>query len=517
MSDIDLDRARRLGDRHLRPDLDDRLGPVGPDAWHTVRITAPLRVAGTAGGQHALWMLTNVLARQFAVIHELTIAVPPVALEPGVALFGAAGDLPTTLLQTAQLVAGSAMRVGLARPPVANCTVEIAIGRADAGPAACRVGTLGSGWNVFAGAPDGVPEAVPSGRNPLGPYFAACLAAGEAFKRLRGLRPGKGRYLEALYLSLWEYEARPTWAELPQGEWPVPLGLAPFHLIGTGAVGQAAAAALAASGEVRGYATTIDGEENDAENLNRYPLATQGDLGASKSELTARHLRNGGLAACSYHGRWPDYAYDPDRPTQREDIRELEAGYRYPLILSCVDRNRARHAIQKLWPEYLLGGNTSGLALEVAAYDMRSPYECLMCFNRPEPAAQTIEEIAAELRRLPPEERRARAEARGADWRALEEYLASPRCGHLGEAEIARFRGEAIDWSVGFVSVAAGTLLAAQLLKYALVGRASFPEEMGNSLRFSFLNPGPRWTKHLRRPDCTCAGPGRADYELLWG
>ncbi len=181
-----------------------------------------------------------------------------------------------------------------------------------------------------------------------------------------------------------------------------------------------------------------------------------------------------------------------------------------------MDRNTARHGIQNLWPAFVMGGSTPGFALEVNAYDMHSPYECLKCFNRPEPAGASQSEIVAELRALPPDERRARAEARDADWQALEAYLADPKCGRLGAAEVSKFRDEAVDWSVGFVSVAAGTLLAAQLLKFALMGRAAFPIDKGNSLRFNFFNPAPRWAKHARRPECDCTGHGRADYESLW-
>jgi hypothetical protein len=71
-------------------------------------------VARTIGDQHTLWMLVNLLARQFAVIHELQIAVAPVPLEPGVALFGESDDIAQTLVRTARLVAGAAMQPGAA-------------------------------------------------------------------------------------------------------------------------------------------------------------------------------------------------------------------------------------------------------------------------------------------------------------------------------------------------------------------------------------------------------------------
>ena len=518
MSDIDLARARQLGDRHLRPDLDDRLRPMDAGARNVVRVGATAAVAATVGGQHTLWMLVNLLARQFAVVHELEVAVPPLPVEPGVALFGEAEDLSGTLVRTAKLIAGPAMRVSSADGGTAGCAAQVIVGSAgERAPADFSVSALGSGWRAFAGCPVNTPSVLPAGRSALGPYFAACLAAGEVFKRLRGLREGKGRFIDELFVSLWDFEARDSWAELPEGPWPAPLAIPPFYLIGCGAVGQAVAAALAAAGTLSGHVTTIDGEVNDPENLNRYPLASQADLGIPKSELTAAFLRRGGLTTYAYPGRWPEYATDAGRPPQRDDVRELESRFRYPLVLSCVDKNTARHAIQNFWPEFLLGGSTPGFALEVNAYDMRSPYECLKCFNRPEPAGPSNGEILAALRALPPEERRARAEARGAEWRALEAFLADPRCGRLGAAEVSKFRDEAVDWSVGFVSVAAGTLLASQLLRYALVGRAAFPVDKGNSLRFNFFNPVPRRAKHARRAACDCSGVGRADFEGLWG
>jgi molybdopterin/thiamine biosynthesis adenylyltransferase len=357
---------------------------------------------------------------------------------------------------------------------------------------------------------------IPSGRNSIGPYFAACLAAGEVFKHLRGLREGRGRFLEALFLSLWEFESRTSWEALSDEHWQVPLTLPPFYLIGCGAVGQAVGAALAGSREVRGYCTTIDGEQNDPENLNRYPLAAQRDLGSSKSKHTAAFLREVGIDAYAYEGRWPEYVSDIKRPVQRDDVRQMEEQYRYSLVVSCVDKNTARHAIQNFWPAFIMGGSTPGFAIEVNAYDMLSPYECLKCFNRPEPAGPSDSQLVAKLRAMPREQRRVQAEARGADWATLEAYLTDPKCGRLGSTEISKFRDEAVDWSVGFLSVAAGTLLAAQLLKYGVMGRAAFPAWKGNSLRFNFFNPAPRWTKHLRRTECDCVGAGRIDFERLW-
>lgn len=516
-SGIDRELASRLGNRHLGAEPGSSLASVNSNEWHTVRLTASPAVAETVGGQHAIWMLANLLARQFAVIQEVELVLPRVPLQAGVALFGAAGNLPTSIEHTIRMVAGPAMMVRVAEDLQRVVDIEVTVGATgELGMAKQHIGILGSGWNLYAGDSKKMPGAMPVGRNPFGPYFAACVAAGEVFKYLAGLRPGAGSYVDELCMSLWDYQKHADWKNLPSGEWPVALELPPFYLIGAGAVGQAMGAALIASGHLRGYVTVMDDDHIDGTNLNRYPLATQNDEGQIKSELLARNLRDGGFEVYSYNKRWPDYAYDQERPPQRDDLRGNEAEYRYGLVLSCVDKNSQRHAIQNFWPEFLMGGSTPGMGLAVAAYDMRSEYECLKCYNRPEPKDPTIEAIASELRTLAPEECKLQAEQRGVDWQLIEQYLANPRCGTLGEQEITKFYNAARDreWSVGFASVASGTLLAAQLVKYALKGREAFKD--GSTLRFIFTNPAPRWSKHRRSPECECNTTGRAAYEALW-
>jgi len=465
MSNIDLELARQRGNRHsLSGELRERFEQAETGAVRRVRITANPAVAESTGGQHALWMLANLLARQFAVVHEIQIAVARVPLHDGVAHFGKGRDLAETLATTVGLVAGPAVRVSLPGDVQEPADVEACIGAArPASDVPRRFGAVGSGWNVAAGDPGQLPSIVPMDRGALGPYFAACLVAGEVFKLLGGLREGKGRFITSLNLSLWDWAEYPRWEELPAGDWPFGGELPSFYLIGAGAVGQAAAAALTASRQLRGFATVIDGDQIDGEgtNLNRYPLATTRDLGASKATLLGQHLQSTGFGVHTDDRNWPAYAYDPLLPNPRADLAQLEAEYRYRLILSCVDKNPARHAVQNFWPEFIIGASTSDLALAVAGYDMRSPYECLKCANPIEPPGPTIEELTHQLRQLSPLQQEQWACEHGLDQGAVVQHLANPRCGTLGEQEISRFarRGTANDWSVGFVSVAAGTLL----------------------------------------------------------
>jgi molybdopterin/thiamine biosynthesis adenylyltransferase len=506
-------KAHNLGDRHLRP-ID---GLARPSGERRVRITAGEAAARSVAGQHTLWMLANLLARQFGVVAEVELALPRVPLHSRVALFGGRELLPETLAEVVRQVAGAAVRV---TEKQAHADVEVVVGRPpdERLPSTHRIGVLGAGWRVFAGRPEAVQVANLDNGTTLGPYFAACIGGGEVFKRLGGLLSGKGRFIDSLTLSLWDFHRHADWTQAPDGPPIDSLTLPAFYLIGAGAVGQAVAAALAAWDGLRGHATVIDLEGIDETNLNRYLLATLADVGAGKTELLAARLAGRGFTGHRSDNGWPGYALDPlAREGQLPDLRAEETAYRYRLVLSCVDKNVPRHAIQSYSPEYLIGASTNGLGLAVAAYDMRSDFECLKCHNPPEPKGPPVEEIAEKLRRLTPDERRQRAEQCGADWKAVEQYIADPKCGKLGEAEMEKFSAGNPDWSVGFVSAASGTLLAAQVVKFSLLGRDAFPTGEGNTLRFNFLNPGLRWTMHRRNLTCDCQVKGKRAYDRLWG
>jgi molybdopterin/thiamine biosynthesis adenylyltransferase len=297
------------------------------------------------------------------------------------------------------------------------------------------------------------------------------------------------------------------------------LELPPWYLIGAGAVGQALVAAIIAA-RVRAHLTVIDGDAIDDTNLNRYILAVLSNLGDSKADLAAGYLRAAGHSVYSYGSSWPKYAFSVPHIGQRADLQAYEAEYKYARVLSCVDKNTARRAIQQFWPQLLLGASTDGMGLQVTHYDMNGPYECLKCSNPAEVNLRTLEDAEADLRSRSAEEVRAAAHAVGADPDLVARYLADPKCGELGQQELAKFLAASDEraFSVGFVSVAAGVLLGAQLFKGELVGwDKAFPPDRGATLRLSFLNPGPHWSKHLRRKqECDCSSVGRQEYGALW-
>ncbi len=520
MTGIDNNKTHTYGDRHLRGDLDGRLSPLGMMSIRRVRLSANEAISTTAGGQHTIWMLANLLARQYAVIQEIHLIVPAVPLLPHVALFGEAVDLRSTISNTIHRIAGSHMSIlTYDEPNQQEVDAEILVGYHQNVSKASKfqISVMGSGWNLFVGTAEGMPRELPDSTCSFGPYFGACIAAGEVFKFLRGMKEGKGRYVQSLFMSLWDFKTHERWEELPAEKRLVSLQLPPCYLIGAGAVGQAAAATLATAGGLSGHIIVIDDDKVDSTNLNRYPLTTLDDEGKAKSAILSDHLNAKGFRAYPNPVRWPDYAYNLPHEKLPEHLKLLEAEYKYRLVLSCVDKNVARHAIQHFWPEYILGSSTKDMGIAVAAYDMLSSNECIMCNNPLNLDNSTIEKVAEELKRMSPELRRSHAEIIGADLNAVEDYLAHPKCGHLGEQEILKFRADnqGTEWSVGFVSVGAGTLLAAQLVKYALLGRAALLQN-SNTLRFSFLNPKPHTSRHLRKDECECSTNGRDNYNSIW-
>ena len=512
---MNIEEAKILGNRHLTGNEKFEIDTQKVRS-RRVRITSSPGVAVTSAGQHCLWMLTNLLARQFGIITTLEIDVPQVPIIPGISLFGSGGTLREVLASTAKLVASDGMDI-LEGPQALSADAEAGVGRYQP-QAPFSVAVLADGWRIVVGKPSVIPESVPCSNNPFGPYFAACLAAGEIFKHLADLKAGRGKTIEHLAFSLWDYREYGSFEEAVTGEWPETIVLPPFYLVGAGAVGQAAIASLAACPDIRGYATFIDDEEVDATNRNRYALAHSGNIGAKKALITASVMQRKNFHLVPYPGRWEAYVQGLNRPEQRADLQVLEKQWKFQRVLSCVDKNAPRHSIQNVWPENILGGSTFECGVLVQSYNLRTDGECLKCANPLEQEGRTIEEETALWKQMTPSQRQQLAAQKGLNLQAIEEHLDHPECGQLGQQEIAKFvLDPRQDWSVGFVSVAAGVLLAAKFVQAEIAGLdMAFSPSKGNALRFSFLNPGPTTSRHPHKATCDCDQKGRKNFQRLW-
>jgi len=297
--------ARQLGDRHLHFGLD---GFFERSDFGSVRIVASEAVCQTLGGQHLLWMLVNLLMRQFAVIQRLELYVPKVTAKVQAHLLAPqrAAELSSSLALLAHAIAGDAIDVAEVQQADSKVDVEILAGASPSENAGVAIGVWADGWLGFVGNPSSAPGTAPTSAYPFAPYYAACLASAEVFKRIRRMRPEAGAFADKTFFSLWSSSSSERVSALDPGPTLAAVKDAHAYLVGAGAVGQAFAAVLC-SAQIAGIEiTVVDHDVIDPEgtNLNRCVLAVMDDKGRSKSQLTCEALRAAGLPSTWSDSDW---------------------------------------------------------------------------------------------------------------------------------------------------------------------------------------------------------------------
>lgn len=478
--------SARRGDRHLRADPHGALADAPAQATAVVRVRIEPAYAQTVAGQHLMSLLVNLLCRQFGILAGVRLAMPPDVAALIALPFGCGDTFTDQLISAARLIARQEIAVALAddAEPV---DFEIHVGpTAQTGHARHYLSAYGLGWR-FAVSSQTIPLA--SGDNAdspvaIGPYLAASLAAGEVFKRVRGMRVGG--FIERVLGSAWTMSTADAWGLLEDGPAAIPLIQSHIYFAGCGAVAQAAAWTMTASG-AHGQASAIDYDALDETNENRYVLTHADPPERDKATVLASHLRANGIT-CHEHSRtWGAHAQLRGGRTLDPAVASAERRLRFPIVLSCVDKNAARHEIQAYTPELLLGASTDGLSAKASIFDLSyPPHACLACHNPPERRNHMIEEQLSQLRPMTPEQRQAFALERGIDPTLVERMLNPTGCGELSAQELELFSSPAPQMSVGFVSAGAGALLCAQLFRAAALGPRATSD--GDQVILSFRN-----------------------------
>jgi len=459
-----------LADRHLRPDPQ---GVLEQSATKTgvVLVQVSEQMAAALGVQHLLWMLVNLLSRQFKVVGEVVLDVPAtVLLHAEVAAFGAKATLLETLEECVRQVSGPHIKVaraGFGSQP------DVALVMGNGTPVAPWHWRLyADGWRFFVGLDGEVPATPPQSGLAIGPYLGASYAAGEVFKLLRGMKPGKGEFIRAHFASAWTVSNADSWAELVDGPAAAEFGVLPHvYFAGAGAVAQAAALCLGSSG-FKGFCSAIDKDALDLTNDNRYALSTRDDDGASKVQMLQAYLQTHGFECRAVPEWWETFAASGGKFATNPEIRALERGYKFRIVLSCVDKNKPRHALQNALPQLLIGGSTDGLTAKASIFDLGAGTACLKCHNALQSRNTVIEARRANLQMLEGEARQAYVRELGLTEADVELLLSAGGCGKLSEGDLERFSASSPEMSVGFVSIAAGVLLVVQLLRYLQLGAA---------------------------------------------
>jgi hypothetical protein len=464
-----------------------------------VKATSPY--AGTVAGQHLLQLLVNLLARQFGVVREILLEVPDCEIHRGVFL---APRITEGRLLAALLFLGDSIGGDLTITRVADgspATVVICVGRSadriDVGVPSIVV--AGHQWTASVSTSGSTANFESFSRNPIGPYLAACIGAGFAFKSAYGKQIAIDRNF-----NLWRTEGE-LGPELDGITFPT------AYVLGLGAVGSAFGHLVAASSGLRGNLVAVDPQYMSDTDRNRMLSGTWIDPGESKVGLFTRLFVDSAIGIHTFKGRWPqDYLGDPGREIPPK-IRSSERAGRFEWVISAVDRNRDRIGIATQLPLNVMSGSTFGMAAQTAYYSMQGNCECLGCRHRT-PVQLGVEDLAEQLNNLTKEERSAWYIDHGAIpqvMASIEEYLDNPSCAGPGAADLARLRLQGrVDWAVGFVSAAAGVILGARFVRAAIVG----PDreiEGGSESRYLFWADALRTTKAMRSGDCPICGGKR--------
>lgn len=349
------------------------------------------------------------------------------------------------------------------------------------GPAGENVtNVLGRGWLASISSTSAAPILRSHPFTPFGPVLAACFAAAEVFKRLLSADPEKVALWGPTVFSAASYEVRQSEdaiapAPFLEREIMLPVTL----LAGAGAVGNAFAYVLSRVDGVRGELAVADkevlGEEDDS-NLNRYSLAHEAHLAARmpKAWLVAAEFRHTDVKVTPFHGDIDAYlqcVYGGAEP-------------RPAAIVSAVDNNGIRPSLQRMWPDCLIEGATGDSLFQVSRHVYAEQLACLMCIHPAQggSAKRSPQELASENTGLPLDV--VAAGLRDGDRQLTEDdvAVASPekqaflraRLGHrvcsvfADAAQLSNTPGAVpAAPTVSFVSMAAGALAAAELVRYA--------------------------------------------------
>jgi hypothetical protein len=440
-----------VSDRHAAP-LNGLFAPIDEADPVVVVVEIPATVAGLHACQHTAWMLLNLLARQERIVDAIYVDCPSGVPLAGriVPLAARDHDLQTALLSGAGAIQSVTAEAG----DSASASFRFVIGPGPAPETGLRV--HGERWWGGVASRSALPGTDPDNALPFGPYAAACLAASKVFLGVRLKTPKPAR--DAFY-STWSLRSFLSPPAEPEDVGPASVAGVQIDavLAGAGAVGNTWVHAIWATQGLTGSVIVADADKVgvDRTNLNRCPALGAASLGKQKALEVADNCGDSPVSFRPFNGRVEDA---PGRP---------------PLLISAVDTNGSRRSVQALYPARLLGASTHNLRAEVVRTDPTSLAACISCHNPTEVDVRDVdlrrEYLAAsetEKARLSRELGHTREEA--------DAWAVKHECSNATDGLVEHLRAShvgAAAFAVGFVSVLAGTMLAAQSIREVLDDR----------------------------------------------
>jgi tRNA A37 threonylcarbamoyladenosine dehydratase len=340
--------------------------------------------------------------------------------------------------------------------------VGVHVGKSD--PEATEaISVASNGWLAFIN--NDAWQSLPESNNPIGPMVAGCMAAAEVYKKLYS---SKVTSLSSLIFSAFDQRFH-TGLPIDNPALPDPLDLPLVHIAGAGAGGMAVLFvldSLPVTLRSRGI-RLADRDDLDGTSFNRCILAVPLDEGKRKVQVAFGRVDAGRLGLEVFYEWWEDFV-------EQDDIGEQS---NFDLVVSCVDRYAARRAVQyDRMPRVILTAGTTDFLFHVSRHTVGDGLACALCYQ-------------------PPDGR-------------------EPSCGKASETAQQMFE-VAIEPSIGFVSVLAGVLLAAEMMKEIVP--AWRESRISNTLRFQVLGPRVKIFARAKEPGCGCNSQFVAKaYRLTW-
>jgi len=328
--------------------------------------------------------------------------------------------------------------------------------------------------------------------NAVGAVAAACLGAGEVFKRLIDLKRDKGRLLDQVSFSLYDY--RETIDPGP------PLGaieLPPFLLVGAGAIGNGIALTLIES-RATGSATVIDYQAYGPENWATCVLMVAADEAHPKAAAVAGCLTATGRFTAA--------------PLQQ--MVEQFRGHVPPVVISALDSPEARRALQLMWPDVVIDGAIADFPCEVGVHPWGPDTACLRCWYLL-PVGPSAAFVQADATGLPlhlladPDApvTEAHVDAARAEQRQFwRDRIGKPVCSVVAEAVAAAITAGSLrrgfQPSVPFVACFSAAMVVGELFKHAMSSSTSLEPRFQFDFRWG---PGRGLPLPMSRlPSCDC-------------
>jgi molybdopterin/thiamine biosynthesis adenylyltransferase len=320
-------------------------------------------IVGEPAGQHLLALHVHLLARMKGVVQNifLPLAVDP-PLQPGVPLVGSTLGAGLRELVASLSGAESTYRTEL----VLGCSEQAADVRVGIGVPTGDVTVGADAWRAFLG--EFVALSRWSDCCPLGPYFAATLAAAEVFKRLLRINLGwqEGALLEDAAYSLMDYSLNDHAAsgpDLPE------VTVRDLAVAGAGAGGTAALYTLASFPRVSGSVVAVEPGRLKESNLGRYLMSNYAQVHGHvhKLESVERFLE----------------VHAPKLRCKVVDAKWHEVSRAWQTVLATVDTPEARWDVQRSRPAAVLDAGVMGLLFAVLRVVPGG--WCLECKHPPDP------------------------------------------------------------------------------------------------------------------------------------